>query len=212
MIRRRDVAAGTMVGQWEITRIVRGPRGGIVHLEGRCSCGTALHSWKNLLSGKTARCEACHRAFRPQPRRAAFPDPKVRAYWKRRVGSIVGRCEPGSPSQASYANRGIGVCHEWRTNLLAFARYLAELPGADDRALQLDRIDNDRGYEPGNVRMATRSQNVRNGRAYRGGREPAVCDLCRAPFVKRAPGQRFCCLRCGTRGHGAGVRPKRRAR
>jgi hypothetical protein len=38
---------------------------------------------------------------------------------------------------------------------------MGERPGPD---YQLDRIDNDRDYEPGNCRWATRAQNLMNRR------------------------------------------------
>ena len=47
---------------------------------------------------------------------------------------------------------------------VAFLRYLVGLQGWDQPELQLDRIDNNRGYEPGNLRFVTRSVNMANKR------------------------------------------------
>ena len=60
-----------------------------------------------------------------------------------------------------YGGRGIGVCAEWRGHE-GFDRWLAHIGPKPTPQHQMDRIDNDRGYEPGNVRWATRSENQRN--------------------------------------------------
>ena len=41
---------------------------------------------------------------------------------------------------------------------------LVTLDGWDDPDLELDRINNDRGYEPENLRFVTRAENTRNKR------------------------------------------------
>lgn len=61
-----------------------------------------------------------------------------------------------------YGGRGITVCDEWRESFKAFFDYVGPMPGSD---YSIDRIDNDRGYEPGNVRWATPHEQSRNKRS-----------------------------------------------
>lgn len=83
--------------------------------------------------------------------------------------SMVRRCHDTSHKQfPDYGGRGITVCEEWRTDYEAFVRYLATLEGfseADNKWFQIDRIDNSKGYEPGNLRFVTPGANARNRRS-----------------------------------------------
>jgi hypothetical protein len=72
------------------------------------------------------------------------------------------RCAPNYEEHHLYFDRGIRVCPEWERSFEAFLAHVGIKP---DKALSLDRIDNDRGYEPGNVRWATASQQRCNQRA-----------------------------------------------
>ena len=61
----------------------------------------------------------------------------------------------------SYKSRGITVCPEWQNSFVAFKLW-AESNGADPK-LELDRIDNDKGYTPDNCRWVTHKENCRAG-------------------------------------------------
>lgn len=82
---------------------------------------------------------------------------------------IVGRCcDPRRHDYPRYGGRGITIDAEWRERPDLFIRWvvahLGDRPSPDH---QLDRIKNDKGYEPGNLRWTTRSQNMRNARSNR---------------------------------------------
>ena len=68
---------------------------------------------------------------------------------------------PGHPSYQNYKGRGITVCERWRT----FENFAADMADGFLPELTLERINNDRGYEPGNVRWATTKEQSRNKRS-----------------------------------------------
>lgn len=73
---------------------------------------------------------------------------------------MIARCHnPQTPEYKWYGARGIVVCDRWRHSFSAFRADVGERPS---RAHSIDRIDNDRGYEPGNCRWATRAEQSRN--------------------------------------------------
>ena len=73
--------------------------------------------------------------------------------------NCVSRCVTGShPKSKDYKGRGIELRFD------CFEDFLQELGPRPD-GYDLDRIDNDGHYEPGNVRWVTRQQNLRNRRS-----------------------------------------------
>lgn len=79
--------------------------------------------------------------------------PEYRAYSSAKV-----RCTaPSNRYYKDYGGRGITF------EFTSFKQFITEL-GPRPTEHQLDRIDNNKGYMPGNVRWATRSENQRNKR------------------------------------------------
>ena len=78
--------------------------------------------------------------------------------WK----GMLARCEyEKHPSFSNYGGRGITVCDRWRNDFFAFVSDMGNKPSPDHT---VDRIDNDKGYEPGNVRWATWQEQNNNRR------------------------------------------------
>ncbi|NOV25919.1 hypothetical protein E5S69_20670 [Cupriavidus necator] len=70
-------------------------------------------------------------------------------------------CNPDNAAYADYGGRGITVCDRW---LDSPENFLADMGQKPSPKHELDRIDNDKGYSPGNCRWATRKVNDRNRR------------------------------------------------
>lgn len=76
--------------------------------------------------------------------------------------TMKSRCEnPKRDNYERYGARGITVCEEWREakNFVEWA-----LENGYKKGLQLDRIDNNKGYSPDNCRFVTPAENNRNRR------------------------------------------------
>jgi len=75
--------------------------------------------------------------------------------------SMVNRCTNKEYLEYDlYGGRGIKVSSLWDT----FEKFYAYMGPRPSIGWQLDRIDNEKGYEPGNVKWATKTQNARNKR------------------------------------------------
>jgi hypothetical protein len=101
---------------------------------------------------------------------------------------MLTRCEnPHAVNYCDYGGRGIKVCEEWH-DFKAFYDW-AVANGYRDN-LTIDRIDNNRGYEPGNCRWVTRSVQAKNRRSTRliefGGETKCIADWARQFGVDRS--------------------------
>lgn len=76
---------------------------------------------------------------------------------------IKQRCgNPKNTSYPRYGGRGITLCDRWHS-FDSFLEDVGEIPIGKT----LDRIDNNKGYEPGNVRFATAEEQSNNRRSNR---------------------------------------------
>lgn len=126
----------------------------------RCDCGNTHDAVRGaLVSGLTLSC-GCLNRERAAERKTTHGGSKHPLYvtWRH----MLERClDPKCPSWKNYGGRGITICEQWRNDFTAFIRYIGPRPSDQ---YSVDRIDNDKGYEPGNVRWATREQQAQNRR------------------------------------------------
>lgn len=129
----------------------------------RCQCGNeCVARTEHLTHGKIKSC-GCLSKENTTKRNTTHglrhtPEYKI---WD---GIIERCCNPNSQRYADYGGRGITICPEWRSDFTAF---LAAVGIRPNPKLSIDRIDNDRGYEPGNVRWTTYKEQAANRRPRR---------------------------------------------
>lgn len=79
--------------------------------------------------------------------------------------SMRQRClDPSHKAYHNYGGRGITICTDW---LNSFEAFWQDMGPSYQPGLDLDRIDNSKGYSPENCRWTTRKINSRNRRTNR---------------------------------------------
>ena len=117
----------------------------------RCRCGKVREVFTNNLNrGRSNRCRSCGIKYGMERKRAGMvSEHKV----TNAAMHAIRRCtDENDERYADYGGRGIAVHPPWVEDRSLFAEYLCTLPGFDDPDSVLDRIENDKGYEPGNLR------------------------------------------------------------
>lgn len=127
----------------------------------RCDCGTERIVWLSNLLKKSRSCGCLQRELAAQARR---DNPKHGQYKTSTYSSwqhMHVRCKSrDAKTWKYYGGRGIAVHLRWAS----FEAFFADMGPKPSPAHSIDRINNDRGYEPGNCRWATKKEQVANRR------------------------------------------------
>lgn len=85
---------------------------------------------------------------------------------RRALSEARKRCHsPLNKDYRHYGARGISVHPQWRKPVFGFDAFIAHIGPKPTPKHTLDRIDNTRGYEPGNVRWVTMLEQANNRRS-----------------------------------------------
>ena len=129
----------------------------------QCDCGTIFVAWNiHLIGGRTKRCPDCSRKSTTA---AATTHGLSKSHLYYAWRNMLNRCfwEKG-PDYKRYGKRGISCCPQWRPEspnaFQTFRNDVGEAPPGKT----LERIDNSKGYEAGNVSWETRTVQARNRR------------------------------------------------
>lgn len=173
---------GQVFGRLTVVSFTKGKRCDSAYWKCKCDCGNdVVVLGYSLSSGNTKSCGCLMR----ETTRASFTTHgyrKTRTY--RAWMSMKYRCQPWNKQKQNYYDRGIRVCDRWDK----FENFLLDMGECQD-GFELDRINNNKGYEPGNCRWTdevTQARNKRNIKYYEyGGRSMILTDWAKYTGIDR---------------------------
>lgn len=131
---------------------------------------TSICSVEECEKARHRRSEWCHMHYE-RVRRHGDTDARFTFHYRSKTPeyeswhAMKQRCHnPNDLHYEDYGARGIYVYQEWRSSFQAFYDFIGPRPGA---GYSIERIDNDRGCEPGNVKWATAKEQANNRRSSR---------------------------------------------
>lgn len=148
--------AGKTFNSWTVLHLIENTQGKNKSQLCRCKCACGQEKILRCLcvvSGVSKSCGGCIN-FK-HGRKVTYT--KTYKVW----GAMKRRCEvPGSSRYKDYGGRGIAVCERWQS----FENFYQDM-GEQPVGMQIDRIDNHKGYFKENCRWTTNSENARNKRS-----------------------------------------------
>jgi len=122
-----------------------------------CDCGNKRIDYASkITTGRTKHCKECSRKEAANKVKThGMKDSSEYSSWI----AMKGRClNKNHKDYVNYGGNGIIICKNWIDSFQKFYEYI----GKKEKGQSIDRIDNTKGYEPGNVRWANNSQQQRN--------------------------------------------------
>lgn len=124
----------------------------------RCDCGNTVSvEGQHLRDGTASSCGCLQKERTSLSRKThGLSNTRIYSIW---TGMRM-RCNSSAhTAYAYYGGRGIGIAPEWENPETFYAWAVSH--GYEDH-LEIDRIDNDRGYSPDNCRWVPHSDNMKN--------------------------------------------------
>jgi hypothetical protein len=149
-----------------VLRISHRSKDRVVYWLCKCDCGNelAVHGY-SLRKGRSRSCGCYHAGAVSMSNTThghtrGYSTSREYSSW----GGMIDRCtNPNNPQYKNYGERGITVHPEWVDSFGAFLAHVGTIP-KDGKKYSLDRIDNDQGYIPGNVRWTDQTTQANNRR------------------------------------------------
>lgn len=175
---------GQRFGKWIVLKRSTNSKNGQACWLCRCICGRELIiRGSDLRSGNSTKCKHCSVIGNKNSFRHGQYGTRLYWIWK----SMIQRCENlNHIGYKHWGGRGISVYSEWHDAKIFFKWAL--INGYKEE-LQIDRIDNDGGYGPGNCRFVTAKEQHRNRRGNRlikiGNKTKLLCEWVELSGIKR---------------------------
>jgi len=160
---------GQKFGRLIVNRYVNNNQYGKACWECKCKCGkTTIVKGNSLKTGNTQSCGCLQVEKATKHNLSHHP---LYGVW---VNIIQRTTNPNDKEYKNYGARKIKIYDPWLKDPTGFIKYCERLPNWNIKGYSIDRINNHGNYEPGNIRFADNSTQMKNRRAYSNTKEKYI--------------------------------------